>query len=60
METVNNVATVTIPIDEYFDLRTRAEQGIYIAERLGMLDRRILELENRCFELEDKMRAWKQ
>ena len=58
METVNN--NVTITIEEYFDLRTRAEQGTYIAERLGTLDRRILELENRCFELEDKMRTWKQ
>ena len=60
METVNNVATVTIPIDEYFDLRTRAEQGVYIADKLGSLENRIFELDRRLFELEDKMRTWKQ
>lgn len=60
METVNNVATVTIPIDEYFELRTKAEQGLYLANKLGNLENRIFEVERRCFELEDKMRAWKQ
>lgn len=58
METVNNIVTITI--EEYFDLRTRAEQGTYIAERLGNLGNRICELERRYFELEDKMREWKQ
>lgn len=60
METVNGVATVTIPIEEYFDLRTRAEQGMYIADKLGALENRTFELDRRLFELEDKMRAWKQ
>ena len=60
METVNNVATVTITIEEYFDLRTKAEQGVYIANKLGALENRTFELDRRLFELEDKMRTWKQ
>lgn len=60
METVNNVATVTIPIDEYFDLRTRAEQSVYIADKLGSLENRTFELDRRLFGLEGKMRTWKQ
>lgn len=58
METVNNIVTITI--EEYFDLRTRAEQGTYIANKLGELENRIFELDRRFFELEDKMRTWKQ
>lgn len=60
MEKVNNVATVTITIEEYFDLRTKAEQGIYIANKLGELENRTFELDRRLFELEDKIRKWKQ
>ena len=47
-------ATVTIPIDEYFDLRTKAEANMFLMERLGGIQNRIFEMERRIGELERK------
>ena len=60
METVNNIATVTISIDEYFELKTKAEQSLYLSNKLGGLEERTFDLDRRLFELEGKMRTWKQ
>ena len=34
------VKTINIPIDEYFDLRTRAEMNGILMERLGQIEGR--------------------
>lgn len=51
----NEVKTINIPIDEYFDLRTRAEMNGILMERLGRIEGRFLDLEHRMFELEHKI-----
>ena len=60
METVNNVPMVTIPLDEYFDLKTKANENLYLANEMGRMEARFSEIDRRFFELEDKMRTWKQ
>lgn len=49
--------TVNIPIDEYFDLRTRAEMNGMLMERLGQIEGRFFDLDRRIFELEQKMKG---
>lgn len=49
MESIN---TVTISIDEYFELRNKAQMNDFLLERLGFIDGRHLELERRLGELE--------
>lgn len=46
------VNMVTIAIDEYFDLRQKAEMNGYLMERFGFLEGRIRELEDRIYKLE--------
>lgn len=55
METVNNVATVTITIEEYFNLRCKAEQSLYLANELGRMEARFSEIEHRLYELDMKI-----
>ena len=55
VETVNNVATVTITIEEYFDLRTKAEQSLYLSNELGRMEARFSEIDRRFYELEIKL-----
>ena len=50
----NEANTVTIPLDEYFDLRTKAEANIFLTNELGSLQGRFNELERRLWELEQK------
>ena len=52
---MENMNTVTIPVDEYFEMRRRAEESIYIAEKLGGLEQRQLFLESKTAELEGKV-----
>ena len=47
-------ATVTIPIDEYFDLRTKAEANMFLMTQIGDMQNRLYELDKRLFELEQK------
>lgn len=51
------VKTINIPIDEYFDLRTRAEMNGILMERLGEIEGRFFDLDRRIFELEQKMKG---
>lgn len=51
-----NVRTINIPIDEYFDLRTRAEMNGILMERLGQFEGRFFDLDRRIFELEQKIK----
>lgn len=51
----NEVKTVTIPVDEYFDLRTKAEMNFFLTNELGELKGRFCEVERRLWELEQKV-----
>jgi hypothetical protein len=47
-----NVKTVTIPIDEYFDLRQRAEMNAMMIKELGAFDGMFRDIDRRLYELE--------
>ena len=51
------VRTINIPIDEYFDLRTRAEMNGILMERLGQIEGRFFDLDRRIYELECKLKG---
>jgi hypothetical protein len=53
----NEVKTINIPIDEYFDLRTRAEMNGILMERLGQFEGRFFDLDRRMYELECKLKG---
>lgn len=46
-----NENMVTIPLDEYIELRRKADENFYLTDRLGQLDQRIFNLENRVEEV---------
>ena len=50
-----NVATVTITVDEYFDLRQKAETNLYLMTELAGFEQRYNDLERRLWEIERKM-----
>lgn len=50
-----NVATVTITIDEYFDLRQKAETNLYLMNELASFEQRHRDIERRLYEIERKM-----
>lgn len=43
----NEVKTVNIPIDEYFELRQKAEMNGILMERLGFLEGKIFDYDRR-------------
>ena len=45
---------VTISIDEYFDLRTKAEMNATLLERLAQLEARFIDFDRRLWEVEHK------
>ena len=51
----NEVKTVTIPIDEYFELRSKAEANLFLMTELGNLQGRINVVENRLWDFERKL-----
>jgi hypothetical protein len=53
----NEVKTITISVEEYFDLRERAQMNLYLVERLGQIDVQIRDLNRRVIELERMERA---
>ena len=53
----NEVRTINIPIDEYFDLRTKAEMNGILMERLGQFEGRFFDLDRRINELECKLKG---
>lgn len=48
----NEVKTITISIDEYFDLREKAQMNMYLMEKFGQLDQQLFDLNRRVIELE--------
>lgn len=53
----NEAKMVTIPIEEYFDLRMRAEQNIFLSNELGSLKSELSEINRRLWELECKVKG---
>ena len=54
---MNETNTVTITIEEYFDLRHKAEMNSWLMTELGELRERMFAFDNRLFELETKVKA---
>lgn len=52
---MNEQATVTITVDEYFDLRSKAEANLFLTTQLGQMDAKLVDAERRLWELERKM-----
>ena len=50
-----DTASVTISVDEYFDLRSKAEANLFLTTQLGEMGNRIYELDKRLFNLECKV-----
>lgn len=53
----NEVKTINIPIDEYFELRTKAEMNGLLLNQLGQLEGRFFDLDRRIYELECKLKG---
>ena len=54
------VKTVNIPVDEYFDLRQKAEINAFLMTQLGELNGRLYDLDRRVYELEVKLKEGKK
>ena len=48
--------TVTIPLDEYFDLRQKAEMNAFLMNELGRMESRFIYLEKIVFDCENEVR----
>ena len=51
------VATVTISVDEYFDLRSRADAIMFLTTQVTELQNRLYEIDKRLFEFECRRAA---
>jgi hypothetical protein len=54
-----NENTVTIPIDEYFDLRQKAEMNAFLIGKLNDIDMRFTRYDDILFRLENDVRRMK-
>lgn len=54
-----NENTVTIPIEEYFDLRQKADMNAYLLGELVKYEDRFRLFDDRLFRLEDEVRRMK-
>ena len=52
-----NEATITISVDEYFDLRCKAEMNNSLMIKLGEVEGRLYEFDRRLCEVEYKIRS---
>lgn len=51
--------TVTSSIDEYFELRKKAEMNAYLLGELAKIDERFIRFEDRLYRLESDMGVFK-
>ena len=51
-----NENTVTIPIEEYFDLRQKAEMNSFLMVELGRMNERLNGLDSQWYRLEEEIR----
>ena len=54
-----NETTVTIPLEEYIDLRRKAEENLYLATQLGAFENKLWNLETRVLNLEGRIQDGK-
>lgn len=54
-----NENTVTIPIEEYFELRKQSEMNAYLLGELIRYEERFRLFDDRLFRLEDEVRRMK-
>lgn len=59
-EQKNEIATVTISVDEYFELRTKAEANAFLMKELGELNERLYHLGGRVYEVENIVKEMKR
>ncbi len=57
MEERGVIPTVEIPVDEYFDLRQKAEMNGFLMERIGRFEGQLLDMDRRLYELENKQKS---
>ena len=50
-----DINTVTITLEEYFDLRQKAEMNGFLMNELGRTEARFQEIDRRLYELERKI-----
>lgn len=50
---MSDTNTVTITLDEYFDLRQKAEMNSFLMTELGRIQNKLHELEDRVWSCED-------
>lgn len=51
----NTANVVTIPLEEYFDLRTRADMNAALLAQLAQLEARLSDFDRRLWMLEGKV-----
>ena len=56
MQKMANENTVTIPIEEYFDLRQKAEMNSFLMVELGRMNERLNGLDSQWYRLEEEIR----
>lgn len=52
---MDNTNTVTIPIEEYFDLREKANMNTYLLREFSNIESRFTRLDERIWEIERKI-----
>ena len=53
----DKVRTVTIPIDEYFGLRQKAEINAMLIENLGVFEGRLMDIDRRLWDVEQAVKG---
>ena len=49
-----NENMVTIPLEEYIDLRRKADENLYLATQLGGFEQKLFNIEDRLWKLESR------
>lgn len=52
---MNEQNTVTISVDEYFELRQKAEMNMTVLREIASFESRLTELGNKLFEFDNKL-----
>ena len=50
-----NETMVTIPLEEYMDLRRKAEENLYLATQLGQFEQRLNNFDEKLWKLERRI-----
>lgn len=58
MLTMAELNTVTIPLEDYIELRRKADETIYLANQLGEMNQRYAELFDRICRIETKVNVY--